>query len=226
MSLRVNHLVGFGGSAGSAPLGVTFVDTDTDTNGTTADYGTVQMGTDFAGRQILVGLAGRSGAEDAIMVSGDLGGQSGTVLLNAVQTAGNNGSYAGFMLFETPPSGTSATLTITFGGNMSVGSAICIWSLADLQSATPKDTDSDLDGDHANMTVSVVPGDWVFGAEFARNDTTPGWTGIDEDAEVVVPGSGDGCWGSREMTTTDAAYDVTGDMNVQSTNVGCCIVLR
>ncbi len=155
-----------------------------------------------------------------------LGGQPGVLLLNATNTSGTNASTSGFVLFDTPPAGTEATLTITFDDNVSIGSAVVIISLDGLQDGTPKDTDTDINGSTAILSLSVEPGDVIFGAQFGRSDANPEWIGIDEEAERIVPGSGTGSWGFLTMTTNDPAFSITGDMNSDATNCGCALVLR
>lgn len=209
------------------PLVATQTATGTDTTGTSANYGTLAIGSDEVGRVVLVGLAARSGAVGATVASATLGGNAGTVLLNAANTAGSNLSLTAFIIFEDVPAGTTAELIVTFNDNISVGSAVCVWKLMGLQSGASKDTDTDIDGGDATLSLNVERGDGVFGAEYDDTAGTPGWTGIDEDVQVTVPnGGGEGSWGNLEMPADDATYSVTGDMSATATNCGCAVVLR
>ena len=223
--LRLNQLIGFG-AGGRRPMGVTFTATGTDSGSANLNFGTLSIGSDEGGRVILVGVALRSTNSGATIASATLGGNAGTILLQANNTTGGNSNVSGFILFDNVPAGTTAEVLITFNASVNVGAAVCLWKLMGLQSTAAKSTDTDTNGGNATLTLDARIRDVVFGAAYEKGEATPSWTGIDEDADIAVPSTGRGTWGHRGLTAADAAYAVTGILGSDSANCGCAVVLQ
>lgn len=85
------------------------------------------------------------------------------------------------------PTGTTATIGVTYAGSGGSGTAVMVWSVYDLKSSTPVDTAQttlDIGTSAADLSVNTKSGGIVVGATWGgANGTNQTWTGLTEDFE-------------------------------------------
>lgn len=166
----------------SGPAVVTYVTNRVSTaNQTIYTFSASNIGAEDASRVVVVGVFG-NGNFTARTISGvTLGGVSMMPIVDAGNVAVPLGLFA-----LAVPAGTAADVVVTFSGGV-VDAGIGIWSLTNLQSATPTDTDADTTAS-SPATVSIdVQADGVVIA-LTGEDTSGSftWSGITERYDAVV----------------------------------------
>lgn len=174
--LQTNNLIGFGAGGVVDPLVLTYLDFGESTSGT-ANHTGLSFGTASAGRYLVaVGHVRQSSGSDQTDVT--IGGVSATIV---IQSGGSiNRSFIAIALV---PTGTSGT--VAWDGDAQA-TAVEMYSLTGLQSATPHDTASDYstnNQDEQTLDLNVPEGGAVVGGVASHSNDPVAWTGLTEDRE-------------------------------------------
>ena len=210
----VNNLIGFG-SGGDAPVVELFRNATrlNDTSGTTTvSFTNADIGAASATRRVIVLVHGRFGSDPRVINSASIGGVSATI--DAQIGAYSGGTSMAGIISATVPTGTTATVSITFSGN-TFDCAIHVLALDGLQSVTPVDTATASATSGTSLTTGANV-DWKYGGYVIAIATggigsgSATWNGVAEYADSVFNGS---------HCVTAAYLQPSGDANAQTISV-------
>jgi hypothetical protein len=152
-----------------------------------------------------------------------IGGVNATILFNAQ----NGGDVVFFLIAANPADG---DIVVPFTGDM-VRCAISIYPVTGLLSTTPLNTPALDTSDPHEATLDVTAGGFVIGAIFATSTpTSPSWTNLDEDIEVLAAAwENDGNFSTahRNFATAQTGLAVAGDWGGATTReAGAFLAMR
>jgi hypothetical protein len=190
-------------------VAVTYIDShSTGTDASSHTYASVSIGTASADRLVVV-----AAIDDPRNISGvTIGGNAAAQLRDA--QAGGSGNSAD-MWGLVVPTGTTATIVVSYsGGNASRG-AIGIWTVTGHDPAQlPYDSAAYTgNGTGGTMQLDVVADGAIIAAGYSVSDPAFSWTGITEDFEINVESSANHASGASATTgSTQSNYSVTVNM--------------
>jgi len=185
--LQVNQLIGFG--AGTDFPVVELLRSTTASSSTSAlttySFTSVSIGAASATRRVIVLVHGRSGTNLRTISSATIGGVAATI--DAQITSSSGGTSLAGIISATVPTGTTATVAITFSGSM-FDSLIYPLALDNLISVTPVDTATASATSGASLTtgatVNVEDGGYVVAIADRAGNSTATWVGLTEYIDV------------------------------------------
>lgn len=207
-----------GGGSPTAPapaITVTNTDERTSTTVPNPSFATVAFGTDTPERHVVVGLTTlRTGTSATAKPSAvTIGGVAATKIAEIREPF--NGTLGGWLQFwAAQPSGTSGTVVITVADNNRHN--ICVWSVENMQSLTPVDTNNDdWNGTSNTMSAPVdsVAGGLVLAGFQQRGTAVPTTGGITEASNTSAGTTDRAAFGHK---TTAGAETVTPTFSVTS----------
>lgn len=204
----------------AAPSSITFeTNSDSTSCGASCSFPSLSIGPVCPNRTVIITAAGLNiGNTGAQSATGTIGGISFTT---AVAPSTNNGSngYFGLIASAPVPSGTTATVAITYGISTS-RTSVGVWAACNLQSTTKKLTNA-ANGAGSSITLSIndVAGD--VGVAVNHTDSggiTPSWSGATLGYTDNVGGTGSVDSGaSWAETTTQTPRAITNTWSCGST---------
>jgi len=203
--------------AGGAVIG-TYINKYANTgNATTYNFTSSDFGTAFAGRRILVAVAGAFSSRNISSVT--IGGVSATILVQRQSNAGSSELTTGFVIAEVP-TGTSGTISVTWSGSQN-GCAIAIWSLAGLAADAALDTDSD--PANAALSLTTKPGSFIAAVLTNENSRTVTWGGsftehFDESYDGAI------YWSGASQQASGSSTSVAPTLSGSATKTPLCAV--
>ena len=217
--LSVTAMSGFG--SGSAPSLPTINQTDRtiDTASKTVYTFTSQdVGVPSANRMVLVGSNCRGGSGGAVS-SVTIDGNAATEVVAADWGASaSNSSLHQYAL----TTGTSVTIVVTYAaGKPQCG--LVIWDVQNT-STTPTDTGFSVDtSDPMTDDINVLANSIVVGmAANSSSGATHTWTGVTEEFDETLEGTGTWTAGTAFVATADSSYTVTCDQTGTGEPAFCC----
>jgi hypothetical protein len=170
-----------------------------DVNRTVYTFSGASLGTEAAGRVIVVCVS--SGQDNAVRTISSVTVAGNACRINA-QTGADGGSVANAVGIASLVlvSGTTGDIVVTFSSAAPRNCGITVYNVTGLASETEFDFASST-SDPANMTISVEDGGCIIGVTNDRNTAgTVTWTGITEDVDDTIEAS--------TSTTHSTAFDV------------------
>lgn len=148
-------------------------------NGTGAssyNFTSQPIGTAQSDRYVIVGIGWSNLGPSISAVT--IGGVSATVVATAANANGSSAMYIALV-----PTGTTATVAITFSSTTNLGCGIAVWSATGLVSATPVSSGNSSASPTPSVVLTTVNGGFAIGyAHVASNVTyspsTIPWTGV------------------------------------------------
>lgn len=198
---------------GTAPAVVTYVTQVPDTsNASVYSFAGASTGTAAADRYtVVVAFGGRTNATTITGITLDNGGGA-SAMTQVVQQSNGNNTVGMFIIAN--PTGTTATIAVTFSAAKAHAS-IAIWSLTSLQSSTPVDSDNST-ADPGSITLTTQGGGVAIGGAATLTTTSYTWTNLSEryDAQIesqdTYSGADASTAGSSLAITADQAADTNG----------------
>jgi hypothetical protein len=162
----------------------------------------IDIGTPASDRLVVVAdVEVDSGRSPSTISAATLGGV--TLTVGPTTTQGNSAIR---LLYGVVPTGTSATLDITYGGKMDNRYYSTI-SLYDLDSSTPEDTNASAGSSPLTHSLSVTEGGVVVSAAGSIAATPYTWTNITEEYDLANRTSG----GAGLISADNASYSITSN---------------
>lgn len=170
------------------PAIVTYVtNVSNSSNLTTYTLTSVSIGTASADRYVIVGFGASDGTAGKTDSSVTIGGVSATKLVGAYYVGGTTRMCA--MYAALVPTGTTATVAITFSGQMS-RLGVSVFSSTGLQSVTPRDSataQGDTSGTLLSASLTGPDGGFIVGFVFMQDELANFvWTGITERNDTAL----------------------------------------
>jgi len=154
-------------------------------NTTSHTFAAQSIGTASADRYVVVGIVVSEYTSTMLISSVSIGGVSASVLAQ-VRPSSNDIQVALYM--ANVPTGTTGDIVITTSGANIRQAAIGVWTLTNLQSATPASTGTDnTDTAGSAMTIAVTAppvGSAVIAVAAQRSTTGFAWTNQTEDFDL------------------------------------------
>jgi hypothetical protein len=219
MSFMATQLIGFGvAAAGGGPAATTYVGTTNDSSTTTSTFtfsGQSFGSSSNADRVVVVGYAGRDTAASRTLSSATIGGISATIGVQA--TMNSQIAHVGFIA-AVVGTASSGDIVLTFNGVINRGLCIFVWSVENLLSVTPTDTDVADTTDPFTSSIDVSAGGAVFGVGHDAN-VGPVMSGssFTLDANDAASANGVAEAGHRDTATALSAYAITFDADASNT---------
>lgn len=167
------------------------------------------IGAASADREVFVLITGMSGVASGRTLTGvTIGGITADIHVNAAVSSG--GSQIAAIASANVPTGTTATIVLTFSGGME-GVAMSVICLTKLSSRTPYHTNKSEQSASGTSTSTTIdkPRDGYTMAVFGASDgNTSTWSGLSETMDVDA-GAGQHSVATQQPTTTAAAQAVS-----------------
>ena len=165
------------GVLGDKPASIVWTDDDKDHNNKNSYSFTVDVGSAATGRKVIFAVGTFSG------------------LGTTINTVTFNGNTPTLLITESilrlyiadAPTGTTATIAVTYSGTQASGCAVMVWAAYDLKSGTPVDTEQStlaVSTAAADLSINTRSGGIAVAAAWGgANGTNETWVGLSEDVE-------------------------------------------
>lgn len=187
----------------------------------TFTFTSVSFGTAAAGRLVVVFFSTANGQDS--VTSATIGGVSATV---GITQAGSSAVRI-TAVYAVVPTGTSGTVVINLTGTSSRGRMAC-FSIYDLSSTTPEDTDGTANSSNVSTNTLSVSKDAVVLAGIVHVDNGQSfvWSGVTEayDTDNGFPGTHSG--GGALAASTNATYSITSTRSADSRRAQIALAWR
>lgn len=156
----LTHLAGFGAGGSSAPVGLTYVTTATNTTDTNVyTFAGASIGTAETGRIVIVAVSSGGAATTRTLTGVTIGGNAATQVVNNAHDTGTSANVTAIFALQVD-AGTTADIVATFSGNMN-RCAISVYRLTGATGVAANDTASaggTADSDGISDTINVPAG--------------------------------------------------------------------
>ncbi|MCP5405407.1 MAG: hypothetical protein H6922_04185 [Pseudomonadaceae bacterium] len=201
------------GVAAGACAPPTLAFTDADKNGNNSafySYNNMNIGTASSDRHVVVIFQMQSNTAGAVASAMTIGGITATKLVSSI----NVETETSFWIANVP-TGTTANIVTSLSAT-AVRSGLHVYTLKDLQSATPYATSTSTAALPQDLSVSVPAGSAVIAGTYA--DSCPGftWTGLTEDNDQAMETS-------RRGGAASGTYTASGSQSISVNGTSCLL---
>ena len=173
--------------AASSPITITYIGNTSDgTNQTTYTFTGVSIGTASSDRVVIVAPFGRANTTSSMSISSiTVGGNTPTT--NVAQTSGGGSTSSAQGIYSiNVPSGTTATIAVTFSTG-ALRANIAVWTMTGTNGLTTASaTANSITGSPTVSTTINVPANGGAVASASGGGSTTTWTGLTEDFDTLV----------------------------------------
>lgn len=189
---------------------------------TTYTFSTASIGTAANDRIVVVGFCARANAARSVS-SATIGGAAATLVGTANDTSG--GADIATMWLLRQPTGTTATMTVTFSNTM-LRCSCFVWAVYGSTTTLPAVTDNSLSGGVLSVSASARPNGALIGVAWSSGSgsQTIAWGGLTEDAENQPESGSNVAGAAHALTSTGANINVTATIGGTSPVNGALVV--
>lgn len=187
-------------------------------------FSNINIGAPDANRYVVVGFSASTGTASITISSVTIAGVTATLLEKAEYSATLASRDSGIYIAAVP-TGTTATIVITFSGTMSrIG--LNVYRLVGITSTTPQDTTvvTGAAGTVYDLSLVGTSAGFIIAQTMVQASTSYTWSGAIEDNDAAIESALTHS-SAHEITSSGGTYSITATSGNNTNNASCSVYL-
>lgn len=196
---------------------LTFLQAATDTTDTDAyTFSAQNLGTEDAGRYIIVSAVARKAGAGFTLSSLSVGGVSATIVKQVTNSVTNSDTAS--ISIAAVPTGATGDIVVTWSTTV-LRCAIGVWSAVDIDSSTASASESSTAAD-PTCSLAIPAGGFAIGAGLTAAASTAAWTGLTEKFDSTLESFVTYTGASDEFVGEETGLTITIDFGSSTESAG------